>query len=271
MNRIYKIVIYLVLTLGAIMMLIPFLWMIITSLKTYRETIVIPPTLFPKLPQWSNYAEVFKSIPFGKLYINTIIVTGIITVGQTFIAAMAAYSFARLNFPFKDLIFTIILSVLMVPGQVFYLPQYITMQQFNLLDSLPALFIPGLFSAYGTFLLRQFFITLPIELEEAAIIDGCKRFKLFFKIALPLAKPGLISLSIFAILFGWNDLLWPTIVNSSINKMTLAPGLSIFQGQYGSNYPLLMAGALMSILPLIVIFLIFQKQFIEGIAITGLK
>ncbi len=270
-NGIYKFLVYLVLILGAIIMILPFIWMIITSLKTYHESILIPPSLFPVVPQWNNFVEVFKSVPFGKLYLNTIIVTIVVTLGQTFIAAMAAYSFARLDFPFKNIIFTIVLSVLMVPGQVFYLPQYITMQQLGLLDTLTALILPNLFTAYGTFLLRQFFMTLPVELEEAATIDGCGRWKIFFSISLPLAKPGLISLSIFTMLFSWNDLLWPTIVNSSITKMTLSPGLSIFQGQYATKYPLLMAGALMAIIPLIVIFLIFQKQFIEGIALSGMK
>ena len=159
----------------------------------------------------------------------------------------------------------------MVPGQIFLLPQYLIIQDMNLLNTIPALFIPGLFSAFGTFLLRQFFMTIPKELEEAAVIDGCSRLRIFFSIILPLSKPALISISIFALLYGWNSLLWPLIVNTSPDKMTLSAGLATLNGQYATNYPLVMAGSFMAIIPLIIAFFIFQKQFIEGIALSGSK
>ena len=184
---------------------------------------------------------------------------------------MAGYAFARIDFPFKNVIFIILLSVLMVPGQIFLIPQYLIVQKMGLLDSIPALFIPNLFSAFGTFLLRQFFMSLPKELEEAALLDGCNRFQIFGKIMLPLVKPGLVSLAIFTAKFAWNDFMWPLIVNTSTKKMTLGPALSTLQGQYITQYPMQMAGAVMAVIPIIVLFFIFQKQFIEGVAQSGIK
>lgn len=263
--------VYLFLSIFAIIMLLPYVWMVLTSLKTNSESIAIPVRIFPKTFNISAYINLFQKFNFALIYKNSIIVTLVITVGQVFISALAAYSFARMNFPFKNVLFLLLLSVLMVPGQVFYLPQYIIIQKLGLMETLTAVFLPNLFSAYGTFLLRQFFISLPIDIEEAAKIDGCSRPQIFFKIALPLAKSGMISFSIFAMLFGWNNLLWPSLVASSPSKLTLPIALSLFQGQYTISYPDMMAGALLSSIPLILIFIIFQKQFVEGIAITGIK
>ena len=252
-------------------MVFPFLWMILTALKTKRESISIPPTFFPEEFQWQNFTEIFTVMPFGQFYLNTFISTAVITLGQVFLSAMAAYAFARIDFPFKKVLFILMLSVLMVPGQIFLLPQYLIIQDMNLLNTIPALFIPGLFSAFGTFLLRQFFMTIPRELEEAAIMDGCSRIRIFFSIILPLSKTALISVSIFALLYGWNSLLWPLIVNTSPEMMTLSAGLATLNGQYSTNYPLIMAGSFLAIIPLILVFFIFQKQFIEGIALSGSK
>ena len=184
---------------------------------------------------------------------------------------MAAYAFARIEFPFKNIIFLIILSVLMVPGQIFLIPQYLIVQKLGLLDTLPALMLPNLFSAFGTFLLRQFFMSLPKELEEAAVLDGCSRFQIFGKIMLPLVKPGIVALVIFTAKFAWNDFMWPMIVNTSTDKMILGPALATLQGQYTTEYPMQMAGAVMAVIPLVVLFFIFQKQFIEGVAQSGIK
>ena len=197
--------------------------------------------------------------------------TFMITFGQMAISACAAYAFARIRFPGRNVIFFLILSVLMVPGQVYILPQYLIMQNMGLLNTITALWLPNIFTAYGTFLLRQFFMSLPVEIEEAALIDGCNRYRTFWSISLPLARSGFVSFGIIAMLFGWNDLLWPTIVTSSQEKMTLPLGLNLLQGQYVIEYPVIMAGSLLATLPLIVVFLIFQKQFIEGIALTGTK
>ncbi len=268
-NHVY--LVYGFLLLGSLVMLFPFLWMVLTSLKTIEETRQIPPQILPEIFMWSNYIEVFRSIPFASLYKNSFIVTAIITIGQVFICSMAAYAFARLDFPFKNFLFFMILTILMVPAQVYYLPQYIIMSKLNFLDSLKAIITPSLFSAYGTFLLRQFFITLPKEIEEAAIIDGCNRCSVFFRISIHLAKPGLISLAIFTILFAWNDLLWPTLVINSPSKMTIPMGITLLATEHTTMYNYIMAGTALSTIPVLIIFVIFQKQFVEGIALTGIK
>ncbi len=252
-------------------MLFPFLWMILTSLKTLEETRAIPPTFLPEVFMWENYVKVFESIPFATLYKNSFIVTFVVTAGQVFLCSMAAYAFARLDFPFKNFLFVMILAILMVPAQVYYLPQYIIMGKLGFLNTLKAIITPSLFSAYGTFLLRQFFMSLPKEVEEAAIIDGCNRGSVFFRISIHLAKPGLISLSIFTMLFAWNDLLWPTLVINSPAKMTIPMGITLLSTEHLAMYNLIMAGTALSTIPVLIIFIIFQKQFVEGIALTGVK
>ncbi|WHY95079.1 carbohydrate ABC transporter permease [Neobacillus cucumis] len=252
-------------------MVLPFIWMILTSLKTYAESIHVPPVLIPKEFQWENYKEVFGLLPFFKFMFNTIIITVLRTVGQLFLCSLAAYAFARIEFPGRNFLFLLALAVLMVPGQVFLLPQYMIMVKLGWLNSLQAVVVPGLFSAFGTFLLRQFFMGLPKELEEAARLDGCNHFQIYWRIMLPLAKPGLITLGIFTTLWSWNELMWPMIVNSSSESMTLSVGLSSLQGQYLTNYPILMAGSFLAILPMLILFIFLQKQFIEGIAVTGGK
>ena len=263
--------IHIILIFGVIIMVVPFLWMILTSLKSFTESVMVPPVIIPEIFRWDNYVKIIKELPFGIFYYNTIIITLARTAGQLLICSMAAYSFARLEFPGKNILFVIMLTVLMVPGQIFLIPNYITMEKLGLLNTLRAVILPGLFSAYGTFLLRQFFMTLPKELEESAKIDGCTTFGIYWKIMMPLAKPGLVSLAIFTILWSWNELLWPLIVNSSVFKMTLSPGLASLQGEHGTDYTLLMAGAVLAIWPMITMFFVFQKQFIEGIALTGTK
>jgi multiple sugar transport system permease protein len=266
-----KMLVHILLTIGSIFMVVPFLWMVLTSVKTFGESISIPLIVFPKKLQWVNYKNVLIMLPFLNFYFNTVITTLAKTVGQLIFCSMAAYAFARIKFPGRNLLFIILLSVLMVPGQIFLIPNYKLIQSLGLLNTLWALIIPGLFSAYGVFLLRQFFMTLPKELEDAAIIDGCNQFQIYWKIMLPLAKPGLIALSIFTILWSWNDLLWPLVVNTSLDKLPLSVGIATLQGQYLTDYPTLMAGSVLAMWPMILMFIIFQKKFIEGIAITGSK
>ena len=266
-----KVWIHGILILGVIVTVTPFIWMILTSLKTLGESTLIPPIIFPKKLSFENYKEVVATLPFIKFYMNTIISTLVKTAGQVMFCSMAAYAFARIEFPGRDVIFMIVLSVLMVPGQIFLLPQYMIIQKLGLLNTVSALILPGLFSAFGTFLLRQFFMTLPKELEEAAMLDGCNHFKIYWSIMMPLAKPGLTALAIFTALWSWNDLMWPLIVNTSPEKMTLSAGLASLQGQHLTNYPVLMAGSILAIWPMIILFVIFQKSFIEGIAMSGSK
>ncbi|MEY2193523.1 carbohydrate ABC transporter permease [Neobacillus sp. BF23-41] len=263
--------IHFVLIVGSVAMVVPFLWMILTSLKTYAESIHVPPVIIPEDFKWENYKEVFGLLPFFKFMFNTFVVTVLRTAGQLLLCSLAAYAFARIEFPGRNILFMLALSVLMVPGQVFLLPQYMIMVKLGWLNTLQAVIVPGLFSAFGTFLLRQFFMGLPKELEEAARLDGCNHFQIYWKIMLPLAKPGLVALGIFTTLWSWNELMWPMIVNSSPESMTLSVGLSSLQGQYLTNYPILMAGSFLAILPMLILFIILQKQFIEGIAVTGGK
>ena len=269
--KLNHLIVHLILLAGTIIVVFPFLWMILTSFKTNGEALQIPPTIIPTAWVTDAYSEIVTAIPFATVYMNTIISAVVTTAVQVAFCAMAAYAFARIEFPFKNIIFLIILSVLMVPGQIFLIPQYLIVQKLGLLDTLPALMLPNLFSAFGTFLLRQFFMSLPKELEEAALLDGCNRFQIFGKIMLPLVKPGIVALVIFTARFAWNDFMWPLIVNTDSQKMTLAPALSLLKGQYLTNYPVQMAGAVMAVLPLVIVFIIFQKQFIEGVAQSGIK
>ena len=266
-----KIIVHILLLLGITITVFPFVWMILTSFKTVGEAMQIPPTIFPKKFLTDAYSSIVTALPFGRVYLNTIISTVVTTVVQVLFCSMAAYAFARIEFPFKNAIFVLVLSVLMVPGQIFLIPQYRIVQSLGLLDTIPALFLPNLFSAFGTFLLRQFFMSLPKELEEAALLDGCNRFQIFGRIMLPLTKAGIVSLVIFTAKFAWNDFMWPLIVNTSMDKMTLGPALSTLQGQYTTKYPMQMAGAVMAVIPIIVLFFIFQKHFIEGVAQSGIK
>ncbi|MCJ8013832.1 carbohydrate ABC transporter permease [Paenibacillus sp. KQZ6P-2] len=266
-----RIVVHVLLIAGAVLMIMPFLWMLSTSFKSFADSMKVPPTLFPAEWHFENYSKVLSTIDFGRYYVNTIIVTIGRTVGQLLLCSLAAYSFASLKFPGKNLIFLAMLAVLMVPSQVVMIPSFVIMRELNWLDTFYVLIIPGIFSAFGTFLLRQFFMTLPKDLEEAAKIDGCSYFRIYWNIYLPLSKSALVSLAIFTILASWNELLWPLIMTSSEDMRVLSIGISTFQGQHSTDYPLLMAGAVMATLPIIILFIFLQRYFIEGIAMNGIK
>ncbi len=270
-NDRYKTYTHLFLIAGLLITITPFFWMVLTSLKTLGESTMVPPKLFPELPQWSNYLEVQNTLPFMKFYLNTFVYTFVRTIGQLLFCSMAGYAFARLEFPFKNAIFVVMLSILMIPGQTFLLPQFMIIAKLKLTNTITALVLPGLFSAFGTFLMKQFFMQIPKELEEAAILDGCNHFQIYSRIMMPIVKPGLTALAITCILDSWNQLMWPLIVNTSIDKMTLSAGLASLKGEHFINYPVNMAGAVLAVLPMIVIFIIFQKQFIEGLSHTGSK
>lgn len=266
-----KLLVHALLIIGAVIMILPFLWMILTSGKTLFESVKIPPSILPKKFQWHNFQVVLEKLPFVQFYINTALMIVFRVIGSVLFSAMAAYACARLKFPGRNLFFGLVLMQMMIPTQLFIVPQYLLVQKMGLLNSVPALVLPGIVSAFGTFLLRQFFLSLPDELEEAAKLDGCNVWQTFFKIMLPLAKSGLVALAIFTALFAFKDLMWPLIVNMSLDKMTLSSGLANLQGQYTTNYPQLMAGSLLAIWPMLFIFIIFQKKFIEGIATSGGK
>ena len=263
--------IHAVLVVGALVMVVPFIWMLLTSVKSLGESTQIPPVILPATFRWSNYSEVVQTLPFLKFYQNTVLMTAGRTIGQLIFCSLAAYAFARIEFPGRNVLFVLVLSVLMIPAHVFLIPQYLIMKNFGWLNSLQALIVPGLFSAFGTFMLRQFFMGLPRELEEAAKLDGANHFQIYARVMLPLALPGLIALAIFTILWSWNDLIWPLVVNDSPDKMTLSAGLASLQGQHMTNYPVVMAGAVLATWPMLLMFIFLQRYFIEGIAITGTK
>lgn len=266
-----KNIVHLILITGSILMVIPFIWMLLTSFKTLTESMQMPPTIWPKSFNLKNYKNAVSLLPFFTFYANTIFVILARVFISTLFAAMAAYAFARIKFPGREFLFSFVLIQMMVPGQIFIIPQYLMVQKLGLLNTLSALVFPGIVTAFGTFLLRQFFLSLPDDVEEAAVIEGANRWQIFWHVMLPLARPGLISLSIFTALFAWKDLMWPLIVNADLEKMPLSAGLASLIGQFSTDYPVLMAGSVISIIPMIVIFIIFQKQFISGIAGTGGK
>ncbi|HEY5585614.1 MAG TPA: carbohydrate ABC transporter permease [Ruminiclostridium sp.] len=266
-----KITIHTILIVGSFIMVLPFIWMFLTSIKSLAVSMQIPPVIFPKEIIWKNYVDVWNKLPFSQFYINTILLVLFRVLFAITLCSMAAYSFARIKFPGRDLIFMIVLIQLMIPSQLFIIPQYLIVVKLAWLNTIKALVLPGIVNAFGTFLLRQFFLSLPAELEEAGILDGCNRWQLYWKIMMPLAKSGLVALSIFTAIYAWKDLLWPLVVNMSIEKMPLSAGLANLQGQYTTNYPQLMAGSIFAITPMIILFFFFQKQFIQGIATTGSK
>ncbi len=263
--------VHIVLIPVCIIMVIPFIWMVLTAFKTLAEATAIPVQIFPSSLRWENFVRLFESFNFGTMYTNSIVATVLRVTAQVSFAAMAGYAFARLRFPGRDIIFAVLLSVMMIPPVLYLIPKFLLMAQLGWVNTLQGYVVPGFTSAFGTFLLRQFFKTLPEELSEAAKLDGCGPVRTFFWIMLPLAKPGLVAFGIFSILWSWNELLWPLIILNSPEKMTLSVGLATMEGEYVSDYPVMMAGAVLAVMPMIVMFFIFQRQFIEGIALTGSK
>ncbi|XZJ14673.1 carbohydrate ABC transporter permease [Clostridium perfringens] len=271
-KKISRIFMHLFLIIIAIIMILPFVWMVLTSFKSVTESTQMNPfVIFPSHWRIENYIEVIKGNDFLALYINTFLMMIFRVICSVLFSAMAAYAFARLEFPGRNFLFGLVLFQMMIPAQVFIIPQYLMIDQINMRNTIFALVFPGLVSAFGTFLLRQFFMGLPKELEEAAYLDGCNIGQTFFKVMLPLARSGLIALSIFTALFAFKDLMWPLIVNSNTDAATLSSALSKIQSAYSVNYPQLMAASVLAIWPMLVVYIIFQKQFIEGIATSGGK
>jgi multiple sugar transport system permease protein len=260
-----------VVSISGFVMVFPFVWEFLTSLKTLGESTSVPPVIFPGRWRWDNYSRVFEAIPFAHQFLNTVLITAARVAGQLLFCSLAAYAFARLTFRGRNMIFVLFLSILMVPTQLYVIPQYQIMESLGWLNSLKALIVPGLFSAFGVFLLRQFFLALPRELEDAARVDGCNPIQTYWYVMLPLVRPGLIALGVLTSIWSWNDLLWPLIVNTDPDKMPLSAGLASLQGQRLTDFPVLMAGALLASLPMIALFTIMQRHFIASIATTGMK
>ena len=266
-----KIWTHIVLALGSFIMIFPFFWMVLTSFKTQGEAIMIPPILFPANWNFNSYIEVMRTLPFDALYLNTLAMIFFRILCATVFSSLAGFAFARLEFPLKKFFFFLVLTQLMLPAQVFIIPQYMMLSSMGQLNTVFALVFPGLVSAFGVFFLRQFYMCLPNDLMEAATLDGCNVFQSFLWIMMPLTKTAIMALAVFTALLAYSDMMWPLIVNMSINKMTLAAGISSLQGQHSTNYPVMMAGSAIAILPMLVLYLFVQKQFIEGIALTGTK
>ncbi len=249
----------------------PFVWQFLTTFKSNGEASQTPPTFFPADPSLDAYATFFETVPFWAQFTVSVSALVLRVLGQLIIAALAGYAFARLQFPGRNLIFVLFISMLMVPSQLFLIGQFELIKGLGLLNTIPALAIPGMFSAFGVFLMRQAFITVPREFEEAARLDGAGPLRTFWYIMLPMGVPMLSALAVLTSLYSWNDLLWPLIVSPAGDNRPITVGLAGLQGQFGTNYPTLMAGALVASLPLIIIFIVLQRQFFSGIASSGIK
>jgi len=261
---------HLVLAPLALIMLVPLIWMLLTSLSTLAETRQFPPGL-PASLQWGNYAKAWHDSPFGRWLLNSGIVAVSCVISNLILCALAGYAFARIRFAGKQLVFLAILATLMVPFQVVMIPTLLIVKHLGLVNTLPALIAPNLVTPFGIYLLRQFFLSLPAELEEAAMIDGAGRLRVLGKILLPLMGPPMTTVAILTFLSVWNDFLWPLVVTSSPSTMTVQLGLATFQSAHFTDWPTLMAGTVMSQLPVLVLFLVGQRYFVRSIATTGIK
>lgn len=267
-----KITVYVILLIITIVMIIPFLWMLSASIKSDREVFLMNPFVWiPEVPKWDNYIKIWTKIPMLKFVENTVLLTIIVTILQLLTSSFAAYSFAKLEFKHKNLLFLAYISTIAMPWQVYMVPQFIMMRSMGLNDKLLAMICLQAFSAFGVFLMKQFYEGIPSELCEAARIDGMSEYKIYAKIMLPLSKPALSTLTIFTFVNTWNDYLGPLIYLKTENKKTIQLGLKMFIGQYSSEYGLIMAGSVLSLIPVIIVFLCLQKYFVEGVASTGLK
>lgn len=262
---------YAALIIGALIMIFPFLWMILTSLKTVPESMQVPPTIFPEEIVTSNFGDAMKSLPFLKLYLNTALMILFRVICAVAFSSMAGYAFAMLNFRGKKLLFGIVLVQMSLPSQIFIIPQYQMVAKMGLANTIFALVFPGIVSAFGVFFLRQTYLGIPKEIGEAAYLDGCTQWQTFYKVMFPLTGTSVAALTIFTAVFAYSDLMWPLVVNSDLEMMTLSSGLATLRGQFTTNFPVLMAGSLLAMLPMVILYLIFQRQFIEGIATTGGK
>ena len=268
---IVKIVAHLVLLLGAITMLVPFIWMLSSSVKSLGEVFVFPPTLFGEKIVWENYTKISSRFDYLAYFLNSVKVSAGVVIFQVFTSATAGYVFAKLNFKGRDRIFTLYLATMMIPFHVTVITNFLQMSMYGLVNTLWSLMLPASVSAFGTFLMRQFFVTVPNELIEAAKIDGCNPFKTFLQICFPMAKPTIATLSIFCFMNVWNDYFTPLIYINDSRKYTLPLGLASMKGMYSTDWPVLMASSVISVLPVLIAFLFAQDAFVKGVMMTGMK
>ncbi|WP_240511905.1 carbohydrate ABC transporter permease [Paludifilum halophilum] len=265
-------VLHIVLSLGAVVMVFPFLWTLSSSLKTPAQIFQIPPIWLPNPVQWENFIRTLEVMPFDAAYFNSFYITVVVVISQVFFCSLAAYAFAKFQFPGDKFLFLLVISMMMVPKQVIIVPQYLMLQQFGWVDTHWALIMPELlFKAFGIFLLRQFIMGIPRELEEAAIVDGAHPLRIWWSVIFPLIRPALAAFAIFAFKDMWNQFLEPLIYLNSPQLFTVPMLLNSFKGLYTADWALMMAGAVISILPILIVYVILQRQIIEGIALTGMK
>jgi len=265
-----RVIFYSFLTFLVVIMNYPFFWMISTSFKGPKEVFIFPPPLLPKELLWQNYVEAWHAAIWLRYFLNSAIASLVPALGQIFLGALAAYAFTK-KFRGSQLLFYIFLGTLMIPPQATMIPNYVIVKNFGWLDTYYALTVPFMASAFGVFLLRQFFLTIPKDLEDAAVIDGCGAFRYLFKIVLPLSTPALLTVGLFAFMTHWNDFLWPLVVTNLDNMRVVQVGLAVFQSEWMTEWSYLMAACTFSSIPIIIIFLFVQKKFIEGITLGGLK
>ena len=267
-----SVLLYVALSLGAIIMGMPFIWMVLTSLKDFAQAFAFPPTWIPNPIVWQNYPDSLTALPFGLAYFNSVYISLVVVVVQLITCSMAGYAFARLRFPGSDLVFLLFLAMMMVPAQVTVIPLFIMLRDIGWVNTHLALIVPAaLLNAFGVFLMRQFIRALPKELEEAAIVDGANRWTIFWRVILPLLRAPLAALGILSFLGQWNNFFMPLIMLNSPNLFTVPLLLNQFRSEYTTQWTLMMAGSVIAVLPVLLIYIIGQRHFISGIAMTGLK
>ncbi|MBC8263808.1 MAG: carbohydrate ABC transporter permease [Anaerolineales bacterium] len=268
--RIGHLALHAILIAGSVVMLLPFVWMLSTSLKEPREIFTYPPVWIPSPIAWENYPATVSAMPFGRFYLNSFVVAASVTILQILTSSLAAFAFARLRFRGRNALFLVYLATLMIPFQVTMIPNFILVRFLGWYDSYQALILPTAFSALSTFLLRQYFLGIPMDLDEAARMDGASSWRIWWQIIMPLSGPAIAALAIFTFLASWNDFLWPLVITTSLEMRTLPVGISAFQGQYNVQWHLLMAGSVIAMLPVLIIYVIGQKWIVRGITLTGM-
>jgi len=267
----YRLLLYLFLFVSCAIMLLPFFWMVTTSFKLESEVLRMPPQWFPKDWLWRNYIKAWNVAPFGRYFFNSFFMSITTTIGEVVTTILAAYAFAKMRFFGKNVLFAILLATLMIPGQMLLIPNYVTITRLGWFDRYEALIIPWLASVFGIFLLRQFFRSIPDELQDAARIDGCSRLRFLWQIVVPLSKPAIMTVALLKFLGSWNAFLWVLIMTNSNKMRTVPVGLTLFSSEVGTAYEQLMAASVLAIIPVLILFFFTQKQFIQGVARTGIK
>lgn len=269
--KILNVLSYTILIAGCVITLLPFIWMLSTSFKGSGEIYILPPKFIPDTFNWGNYNEVFNRVPMKTYFINSLVVTFMVTIGTLITSVLAAFAFSRIRFKGRDIIFAILLGTMMVPGEMLIAPNFVTLSKLNLINTRPALYIPWLASVSSIFFVRQFFLTVPEELYHAAKVDGCSDFKYMIKIMVPFSKPALITVGLLKIIYSWNEFLWPLLMTSTPDKRTLPVGLTNFMTEAGAHYNLLMAYSSIVIIPIIGIYIFLQKYIMSGVTRAGIK